>query len=88
MLKMKYEGGYTSLYILKALYEPACCCMSTHDVHYWSFKLTSQDEVSWYAGFRHTAVITAGAVPDSMHWAETPDAIAAGQPSILNVGML
>ena len=51
-------------------------------------KLASQDEVSWYASFRHTAVITAGAVPDSMRWAGTPDAIAIGQPTILNHGTL
>ncbi len=60
------------------------------NAHCWVFKLyiSIQAEASWYAGFTHTAVITAGAVPDSMYWAESPAAIAIGQPTILDHGML
>ena len=50
--------------------------------------LTSENEVSWCAGFSHTAISTAGAVPDNMHWAVTPNAITIGQKTILNHAML
>ena len=43
--------------------------------------------MSWCARFSHTALFTAGAVPDSMHWSGTPNAIAIGQTTIFNHGM-